>query len=218
MTNLPSGGPRSHYLIDTNIKNATCDRCGCIVWSAHSGGVPVVVDLEPLDGLSGLRAALLAGRSGYRLTRAAGRPWRLQSVHRHTNLETSELVAAHGCTNASVTILPGQDEDGDRPKDGMLPVTLNPRPHPATSGATQGGNRNGANVRNSEDLIAGHAPHATPRPSDPVSVAIRAWRPAICLECRVFFEPDTEYVAWYVSPSQWWAMHANGCSREKRRT
>lgn len=203
MTGLPSGGPRSRYLIDTNIKVATCNRCKAFIWTAMSGGVRVLVDPQIIGYPDGYRQALIEGRTVYRLRTAAGRPWRLQQAHNLMDVASGALVASHGHPRADYSVvadvIPDDEAEG---------VVRPPSSQPAMPGAPQAGP-----PADSAPANAGSTPRAATRA---LSRRSDTWRPRLCLTCRQFFEEGDEWVGFYVSSSQWWASHSNPCPSRRR--
>lgn len=101
------------HLIDTDVKVATCNRCGDYVFTCQSSGLRVAADLTPLD-VEAVRAALRDRRALYDQVDQSGRPWRLQ---RRTALSSwppfagRKVLGEHACgakgmDSTSVTEIP----------------------------------------------------------------------------------------------------------------
>lgn len=153
---------------DKPLKLATCVRCEAYVLHGQVSGLRVAVDPAPA-ALEAVREALLADRSVYRLLRQAGRPWKLQDLHRGSTLAGEELLVEHGCPSRSA-----------RPKAFQEVET------PPVASASNGSGRDGLHrppVHADAALMSSHVRRVSPRPSNPNVDHSKAWLYRVCAVC-----------------------------------
>lgn len=160
----------THSLLDTEIKLATCNRCGAYVFAAQVSGLATAADPQPLD-VDHYRAALIAGRWTYDVITQAGRPWKLRQRTAGVPTSGCDIVAAHACgahgmDATSVTEVP----------QGPLQARVSASGHQDLSCAS------GAPQTGSQSLLPVSV--ATPHRSDARS------RPMRCATCRRLIGED----------------------------
>lgn len=171
------------HLIDTEIKLATCNRCGSYVFACRVSGVATAADPEPLD-VEGYRAALIAGRRVYDvITQEAGRPWKLAARTAAVSATPRVIIAAHACGAL------GLDSTS------VTEVAAVPRPAPASAMAGSAGAL--AALGASEA-----APSATPLRSEPA---------AVCGRCGVVITGDAPRWSVVWGSRVVWAEHDGLC-------
>ncbi|AZM51787.1 hypothetical protein DMA15_03645 [Streptomyces sp. WAC 01529] len=165
--------------MDTEIKIATCNRCGSVVLAAQVSGLAAAADPIPLDAES-YRAALIAGRWTYDVITRSGRPWKLRLRTAAVSATPCDIVASHACGARGQDAMGVTEVAVDAPR---ARVTAIGRPDPPCASAMP---------------QAGPASAVTPRPS-------RSW-PHRCRTCRRLIEGGEPYMA-IDHDSYHWAVH-----------
>lgn len=84
------------YLIDTDMKIATCNRCRGYVFACMVSGIKIAVDPAPLD-VDHYRQALIAGKSTFDVIFQGEKPWRLRARRPSSRLDGATILGEHGC-------------------------------------------------------------------------------------------------------------------------
>lgn len=80
-------------MLNTALELATCDKCKAYVFTCHVGGLRVIVDCPPLDGMEDVRRRLMMGRRVYRIL-----PGRKLAVFGRLSTQGSGYLVDHWCT------------------------------------------------------------------------------------------------------------------------
>ncbi len=103
-------------MLNTPLALANCDKCNAYVFVCHVGGIQVIVDTNPLDGMEDVRRRLMMGRTCYRIL-----PGRKLAVFAPLSTKGSGYLADHWCTPGVTGARKVAVADGPRPH--QAPVT-----------------------------------------------------------------------------------------------
>lgn len=192
--------------IDTDIRLATCHRCGTYVFLAHSSGVGTAADPAPATQDAYIQA-LVGGRRTFWLMTQAGRPHRLltrrpQSTAptfdpggAQTGTQGREVLVEHGCGGHTLDM------------NTFTEVAQSPPPARVTPGRHTGGPHQPAAPGFHIDWSkVGEPPSpakpATPHPSSPYPR---------CGVCRRNIKHGEIYIGIQHGPIWIWAEHYEAC-------
>lgn len=168
-------------MLNTAMELAQCEKCNAFVFVCHVGGIQVIVDPAPLDGMEDVRRRLMMGRTCYRIL-----PGRKLAVFAPLSTKGSGYLADHWCTPGVTGARKVPVEDGPRPP--QAPVTPPAGfDHPtAPAGGSQG--HTGlpimeTTIMGSGDASRSRATRATRPRTDP--------KPTRCATCREIIRHDT---------------------------
>lgn len=84
-------------MLNTAMELAQCDKCNAYVFMCHVGGIRVIVDPGPLDGMEDVRRRLMMGRTVYRIL-----PGRKLAQFGQLSTKGSGYLADHWCSPGTV--------------------------------------------------------------------------------------------------------------------
>lgn len=177
----------------TTPKLGTCDRCKKLVFTCWVDGLTTVVDVQPLDAIN-YRVALIAKQYTFDVrTDSTGKPVKLTPRNQFSIMDKWNIVRQHGCRLVSVA---------------LFEVTDAPKVSTPVSFSSVGKDIATDYSKATQESVA---TNATQSRSDWI------WKPALCCECRAFFTAEeieqALFVGYYLSSSQWWACHSEGCPK-----
>lgn len=119
-------------MLNTSMELATCDKCKAHVFTCHVGGVRVIVDPIPLDGLEDVRRRLMMGRTCYRILQG-----RKLAVFAPLSTKGSGYLADHWCTpgTTGAQVVP---QEATRPPQAPVTPSAMPGPPDAPERGSQG--------------------------------------------------------------------------------
>lgn len=115
------------FMIDTEIKVSTCNRCSDVIFACQVSGFKVMADPKPLGDMESIRGALIEGKGIYRVNRIANKPHKLKRLGAG-NAITLDVIADHSCGMSTA--------NNSRPVEA---VPLGPHQAPVTPGRPVGG-------------------------------------------------------------------------------
>lgn len=164
-------------MLNTAMELANCDKCNAFVMTCHVGGIRVIVDPGPLDGMEDVRRRLMMGRTVYRIL--AGR--KLAVFGRLSTTGTGYL-ADHWCTPGTVgaKVVPTVDVG---PLQAPVTPSAAPGPQSAPVSGSQGHAGPRTTIMDSSNGPPSRATRATRPRSDP--------KPTRCDTCGEIVRHDT---------------------------
>jgi hypothetical protein len=103
-------------VLNTSLELAQCEKCNAFVFTCHVGGIRVIVDPGPLDGMDDVRRRLMMGRRVYRIL-----PGRKLAVFGQLSTKGDGYLVDHWCTPGVAGVRKLPVEDAPRPP--QAPVT-----------------------------------------------------------------------------------------------
>lgn len=184
-------------------KLGQCARCKAYVFTCLVDGLDTVVDSSPL-GVEDYRACVIQGRPTFDLVQdSKGTPSKLKTRTQFSSWGKHVSLAQHPCglvTVREIEVAPDPKAPASvsfsSVKKAFVPVYSRATPD-----------------RPAKNVIHAHIETDHER--------FARWRPAICCVCDVFFTDQEKkeglYMGYYISSSQWWAVHSEGCPKPPAR-